>query len=111
MSPSTRFAPITEFVVSGTSTVSVSELSKPTFAVYPNPTTTGAVKIRAANIADGNYEIKVLNMLGQVVKTENIFALNGEEITINLAGLGKGVYLINMSNNKNVNVTERVTIK
>jgi len=111
MSPTTAFSPFFEIVVSGTSTVGVNEINKPKFAVYPNPTTTGEVKIRTANIVDGNYDLKVLNMLGQVVKSESIFALNGEEYSVDLNGLGKGIYLINLSNNSNVNITERVTVK
>lgn len=59
-------------------------------SVYPNPTT-GILQIKS-NEANANYQVQVMNMVGQTV-------LTGQNITtqIDLSGLNNGIYLLQLT--------------
>ena len=59
-------------------------------SVYPNPTT-GILQIKS-NEANANYQVQVMNMVGQTV-------LTGQNMTtqIDLSGLNNGIYLLQLT--------------
>ncbi|GAB4252354.1 MAG: hypothetical protein Kow0079_07040 [Vicingaceae bacterium] len=83
--------------------LSINEINKFGFEVYPNPTT-GLVNI----ILDqtDNYTINVVDVLGKVVDTQKI---NGVRATVDLSGLNTGVYFVNIKNDK-TSITERLVL-
>ena len=46
---------------------------------------------------EGNYEMKIFNMLGQVVATERIYLLNDQSMTADIANLPSGNYVVLVS--------------
>lgn len=75
-------------------TVSVSELATIQTTLYPNPTN-GNTTLNVATTKQGNVEVSILNLLGQVVYSTNAEVTTGNS-TINLPtqGLSQGVYTV-----------------
>ncbi|WP_417611391.1 T9SS type A sorting domain-containing protein [Owenweeksia hongkongensis] len=96
-------------MVSGTSTVSLDEEVKEeaSFNVFPNPTT-GNVTVEIAQ--GGTYTIDVLNLVGQVVYSEQVSINGGEKLNRDFSNLTKGVYLINL-NGEGISKTSKLTLK
>ena len=94
--------------VSGNSTLSLDkeEVSNE-IALYPNPTS-GNVTLEIAQ--GGTYTIDVLNLVGQVVYTEQVSINGGEKLNRDFSNLNKGVYLINLSS-EGFSKTSKLTIK
>lgn len=87
-------------------TTSLEDLSTAQFSVYPNP----ASDVLNIGLAEdmGNYQIEVLNGLGQVVMTR---AYAGDmNINLDLNGLAGGSYMIRLSNESMLGL-QRFTIK
>lgn len=51
------------------------------------------------NPANGKLSVSVFDMLGRVVKTGNYQSIKGEATYINVAGLEKGIYFVNLQLN------------
>lgn len=91
-------------------TVKVSSISYteaiPGFKIFPNPATS------SLNIAGkaGNVEIRLYNMLGQVLLRNYYRNFSGNE-KIDVSGLQKGVYLIRISNEKGRPQLEKIIIE
>lgn len=94
--------------VSGNSTLSLDnkEVSNE-IALYPNPTS-GNVTLEIAQ--GGTYTIDVLNLVGQVVYSEQVSINGGEKLNRDFSNLNKGVYLINL-NGEGFSKTSKLTIK
>ena len=94
--------------VSGNSTVSIDEQKLDnSIALYPNPTS-GNVTLEIAQ--GGTYTIDVLNLVGQVVYSEQVSINGGEKLNRDFSSLTKGVYLINL-NGEGTSKTSKLTIK
>jgi hypothetical protein len=66
-------------------------------SIYPNPSN-GQVNISYNAKTDGDYQIKIFDMLGQVVFAETHGTGIGlNTITLNLDQLGQGIYLLELS--------------
>ena len=82
---------------------SVNDL-KPTYSsqlnIYPNPST-GLFNLTANNKPDKVCDVKIYNMMGNVVKE---FQWNGENTTFNLSNNASGIYIMKVSNKDNVEV-------
>jgi hypothetical protein len=76
------------------------------FNVYPNPAR-DKVNFNFANIS--YKEIKILNLLGDIVFVENIE--NKSSIQINTSGFAKGIYLFQLNNNKLNSKTGKLVIE
>ncbi len=63
--------------------------------VYPNPTN-GIINIGNQNI---DYSIKITNIVGQIVYTENCKA---NKTTFDVSILTNGVYFITLQNDRNI---------
>lgn len=61
------------------------------FKIYPNPFTD---KIQIENIGLQQYEITILNRLGQTIKQIQV---NNKNQTIDLTGLKAGIYLLRIN--------------
>jgi hypothetical protein len=72
-------------------------------SVFPNPSN-GIVNIRTAELEV--YNVEVLNVTGELVRTERI---NGTS-TMDLTDLAKGVYTVRVSNASGI-MTQRVTLQ
>lgn len=83
--------------------VSVAEANTLTgISMYPNPSD-GVLTVNAANSA--KYTVEVMNVLGEVVHTDN-FNMN---LSMDLTGLAKGVYTVRVSTPEASSV-QRVTL-
>jgi len=78
----------------------VNELKSFKLAVYPNPST-GIFNLTANNRPDNVCDVKIYNMMGNVVKE---FQWNGENTSFNLSNNASGVYIMKVSNKDNVEV-------
>lgn len=90
--------------VSGQSSVSLDEEKANTQVnLYPNPTK-GNVTLEIAQ--GGTYRIDVLNVVGQVVYSEEVNVNGGEKLNRDFSNLNKGIYLVNMTTNGVTNTTK-----
>ena len=69
-------------------------------AVYPNPST-GMFNLSSNNKPDKVCDVKIYNLMGNVVKE---FQWNGENTTFNLSNSASGIYIMKVSNKDRVEV-------
>ena len=78
------------------------------FNVYPNPAD-GQVMVSFTTMEEGSYTVRLVDMFGRVVKNEVDNAGAGDNIHVmNLDGLAKGVYIIELEKGSQVNKTRLV---
>jgi len=88
--------------------VSLSETSVDNaFIAFPNPTD-GVLNMRAG--VSGNYTLNIINMVGQVVRTEQLNITAGQLATTNLSDLQAGVYLLSVEG-EGLRETIKLTLK
>ncbi|MEO0075684.1 MAG: S8 family peptidase, partial [candidate division WOR-3 bacterium] len=87
-------------------TVSVEELSYPTFNMFPNPTD-NSVTIQLGNINEKS-DIIIANISGQIVKV--ISGTNDSNITIPVNDFADGMYFVTVSSPK-VTITKKLIVK
>ena len=76
---------------------------QPTISLFPNPfSTTATLSIRNYESGMGNGEVRIINLLGQEVKTIPI--INQKEITINRDNLAEGMYFYKIIGNNNESI-------
>ena len=64
------------------------------FNIYPNPAQS-MVTVAFSSMDEGNYNLKLIDMMGRVVKSENDNARVGENTQIfSLDGIAKGIYMV-----------------
>jgi hypothetical protein len=66
------------------------------FSLYPNPTNTGQFTINATGLAGQFVTIKIYNMLGQDVFTNNSTVAPNDEINVNASSLSNGLYMVEL---------------
>ena len=88
-----------EFGVSTDSTLSIEQLVKRTFKLYPNPVFN---KLFVQAPSSGSYDLKLVNTLGQVVLKQNN---NKSSIEVNVSNLTKGLYFLNITSEEGDNQT------
>ncbi|GAB4446914.1 MAG: hypothetical protein OHK0036_00490 [Bacteroidia bacterium] len=93
------FFSIDNFTTSGTA--GIASISNNISKVFPNP---AIDKIMINTKESGNYNIKISNTLGQVVKQQSIFIDKYYPANINIADLQQGHYIVEISND---NVSEK----
>lgn len=70
------------------------EIDSEQFTVYPNPTR-GDLSIDFESKEDALTQIKIIDALGRLVKTEDFFAKTGpNKINLNLSGYSAGIYVL-----------------
>ncbi len=98
----------TYLTVSGTSTVGLAEKTTETnLQIFPNPSS-GVVHVSISQ--SGSYQLELMNILGQVVFTENIRSTDNESIRVDLGHLASGVYLLNIRG-ENFSQTSKLNIE
>lgn len=76
-------------------------------SLNPNPASDNVVISIAA---DANVNITIINMVGQVVYTNNNITVNGlENIDLSLEGFDAGIYMVNIKGD-NINVTKELVV-
>ncbi len=79
-------------------------------SVYPIPAKT-AVNVRLEGLENGNAEVRIVNMLGQVVHSQNINLATGIQThSIDISTLNKGIYLIELQHSKN-KLVKRIVVE
>jgi len=89
--------------VADCSTLSNIDVEATNFAIYPNPTATGAVNIISAQA--GTVEVSVFDILGKQVISQTV-----NNNTLNVSQLNAGVYIVKISQN-NTSVTKKLIVK
>lgn len=77
------------------------------FRIFPNPTT-GKINILFSE--QGQFNLAIRNIIGQVVFNEMITINSNSSRSIDLSGIGQGIYFLNLTG-KNVNKTQKLVIK
>jgi len=86
--------------------LNVNELSKLNFKVYPNPNN-GTFTISLDNEDNTNYTIDLTDLSGRTVYSND---LSETQLTINVAGLANGSYILHLSGN-DVIISEQVIVQ
>jgi hypothetical protein len=88
-------------------------LAENSISVFPNPTTTGNVKVSFNDIPAGKYQVQVLDLTGKLIRSQDVVVNNKMQIeNINLPDLAKGSYLIKVVNEPaNVSVTSKLVVQ
>ncbi|GCD78778.1 T9SS type A sorting domain-containing protein [Schleiferia thermophila] len=107
--PSLTFAPYIEFFVTGNSTVGKDEFNKGKVRLFPNPTS-GELNVNVENIQAGRYDVRIVNLVGQVLLAENMYLHDGANLKFDLSNFAKGIYLINITNGTTT-ITERINLR
>jgi hypothetical protein len=78
------------------------------FNVYPNPAN-AQVTVAFTTMTEGTYDVRLVDMFGRVVKLEMDNAGAGDNIHVmNLDGIAKGVYIIELEKAGQVNKTRLI---
>jgi hypothetical protein len=73
----------------------------PVISVFPNPNS-GKFNISFESAARSDYQLKVMNVVGQVVYSEDLHGQTGNySRQLDLSGFGKGVYTLLLSSGEN----------
>ncbi|MDQ6756613.1 MAG: T9SS type A sorting domain-containing protein [Bacteroidota bacterium] len=84
--------------------------TSPAIVIYPNPVNNGTIAFQFKNMPEGNYRIKLLNILGQSIINKQVYHSRGnstEKIFINRV---KGTYTIQITKPDNSKQTNKVVI-
>lgn len=93
------FFSIDNFTTSGTA--GIHSFSASMSKVFPNP---ASDKIMITTSQTDNYNVKVINMLGQILIDEKYIIDQNNPLVLNIDNYEKGTYIVEITNNKN---TER----
>ncbi len=84
-------------------------LSPSDISVFPNPANQ-TISVSIENeLLTGNLRAVIFDMNGKIVFTKNSNTLNGQELTLNIANLTSGNYLLQLTN-ENVIVGKRISV-
>ena len=82
----------------------------PRVHVYPNPVVE-TLNLKMSNFVEGNYQVKIYNIVGRELMSERHFISNDSTISMNVADLQRGTHLYSIIDAKgNTLVTKRVMI-
>ena len=94
--------------------VVVENSGKEKLAVYPNPVSTGSVRINFTDYAVGNYELQLIDLSGKMISTQSIILNNKTQVQEYKlpALLARGTYLLKIMNSGNRVVnTEKLIVE
>ena len=94
--------------------VVVENSGKEKLAVYPNPVSTGSVRINFTDYAVGNYELQLIDLSGKMISTQSIILNNKTQVQEYKlpALLARGTYLLKIMNSSNrVMNTEKLIVE
>jgi hypothetical protein len=76
------------------------------FKIYPNPSN-GLLKIQIEDATISNYNLKLVNVLGQEETTDEVLKQN-DIVTLNIQGLKKGIYFLQVFYKGKLIFTEKI---
>jgi hypothetical protein len=82
--------------------------------VYPNPATGGVINLQFHKVAPGNYNIELVNVLGQMIQSQKTaISFEGQTQTLTLPrGSAKAVYLVRITDrNRKLAHEEKVVVQ
>ncbi|MFD2785324.1 T9SS type A sorting domain-containing protein [Hymenobacter rubripertinctus] len=79
------------------------------FTAYPNPTT-GIVNLDISGLTKGAALVQVYNAYGGLVKQLEPLRASSKQVSLNLAGLPTGIYIVNVTVNKRV-ISKKVVLQ
>ncbi|MFA6058713.1 MAG: T9SS type A sorting domain-containing protein [Taibaiella sp.] len=86
------------FSGAGPTAIASTESTIGNVTVYPNPTK-DKINISYSIKEDGNYTVQIVDLLGKVVSTQTVHAIQGNNrLTIDIPTLAAGTYSLNLSN-------------
>lgn len=82
-------------------------------SVYPNPVTSGTVKISFNDIPAGKYQVQMLDLSGRLVSTQEVNINNKVQLSdFNVPDVAKGSYLLKIVSEVNkVSVTHKLVVQ
>jgi Secretion system C-terminal sorting domain len=83
--------------------------SQPSFNIFPNPAR-DQLNIKLPDITDQNFEIRLFDLEGRMIKREVWTVLNNEMITLYLNALPPGLYLLGIRGDKGYIKVEKAEI-
>jgi hypothetical protein len=66
--------------------------------------------VNVENIQAGRYDVRIVNLVGQVLLAENMYLHDGANLKFDLSNFAKGIYLINITNGTTT-ITERINLR
>jgi len=89
-------------------------MAKEKIAIYPNPVSTGMVKVSFSGYSSGNYELQLIELSGKIISTQAVLINNKTQVLEYKlpAQVAKGTYLLKVvgSSNKVINV-EKIIVE
>ena len=89
-------------------------MSKSNIAIYPNPVTTGTIKLRFTDQPSGRYQVQFLDINGQLISKKDITIHNHRQVEeFRLpAFVTKGTYVVNVISDSNkISYTEKINVE
>src|SRR5690606_15274797 len=78
-------------VLTNCGVLSLDDIEQNVYSVYPNPVST---ILKIENILGGNYQLDVINQLGQTVLKKD---RNPSSTSLDVSALSKGIYFLNIN--------------
>ena len=76
-------------------------------SIYPNPTS-GEINVSFYNYNQSN--LKIINLLGEVIYRQNISEYGNQLLTIDLSEFSNGIYILELKNDKDI-INEKIILK
>jgi type IX secretion system substrate protein len=89
-------------------------ISKSNIAIYPNPVTTGIIKLRFTDQPAGRYQVQFLDINGQLISKKDIIIHNHRQVEeFRLPSFAtKGTYVVNVISDSNkISYTEKINVE
>lgn len=81
----------------------------PSIVVYPNPVTNGNIKLQFTNMPHGDYQVRILNNLGQLISAKQINHTRGTGTELlQIKGITKGIYQVEINKPDNTKIIQKV---
>ncbi len=81
------------------------------FNIYPNPITKGIINLKLTSMPQGNYTLRILNNIGQIVFSNQINNASGNYMeTILLGQRTKGIYYLELIKPDNTTDTKKIIV-
>ncbi len=99
------------FAYSNVARVSMIKISENKLLLYPNPAFT-SVNIQMNNIPNGQYAVKIIDMQGKVILTQNVAIINSNQnVQIPVTRIAGGLYKVQVVNANGEHVGQQSLIK
>lgn len=92
------------------SVITYNNQNKNQFCIYPNPTK-DFVNIQILNNSIKDINIRIFSLIGQLVYQKDYHICNGIASQVSLAGIGSGIYILQISNEHTIFNTEKLFVE